>query len=380
MNTGKNRLFIELIQLALGTREHLSRVPSACEWEALYEEAGKQVVVGLLLNGLDRLPVESLPLLELKLQWIGETQMIEFQNKVMDERCIEVLKMLEKAGLKGTILKGQGIARFYEENLKARRQPGDIDVYVDCGLEKAMAFTKALGQNDVRWSYKHLHLQLWEDTEVEVHYRVEFLYNILKNRRLQQWFKEHEELLFNGRQQMGDGKGELVTPSVEMNVFYILLHIYRHFLHEGVGLRQIVDYYFVLRQNCLLRQNNIRTDYKATEDNEEYCKAVKEFGMERFAKGLMWVMKEVLGIPQEWMPWDPDEREGQYILAQVMEGGNFGHYSSKKIRLTGGLGYVMNTVRNSLHLMWRYPSEALWAPVWLVWHKGWKVAKQIQLA
>ena len=359
--------------MALGTRERLSRVPSSSEWEGLYDEADRQAIVGLLLCGLERLPAEQLPPLEVKLQWIGETQMVEFQNKVMDKRCVEMLGMLEKAGLRGTVLKGQGIARLYDQDLMTRRQPGDIDVYVDCGLEKAMDFAKTLGQNDVSWSYKHLHLQLWEDTEVEVHYRLEFLYNIIKNRRLQRWFKEHEEMLFDGRQQMGDGKGELVTPSVEMNVFYILLHIYRHFLHEGVGLRQIVDYYFVLKAAYDLGQSGLDIFHQTSS-------IVHSFGMERFAKGLMWVMKEVLGMPQEWMPWEPDEREGKYILAQVMEGGNFGHYSSKKTRLTGGLGYVLNTVRNSLHLMWRYPSEALWAPVWLVWHKGWKVVKQIQLA
>ena len=90
MDTGVNRLFIELIQVALGTRERLSRVPSLYEWEAVYEEAEKQAIVGLLLTGLERLPSESLPPLELKLQWIGEVQMIEAQNKEMDERCVEV--------------------------------------------------------------------------------------------------------------------------------------------------------------------------------------------------------------------------------------------------------------------------------------------------
>ena len=95
--------------------------------------------------------------------------------------------------------------------------------------------------------------------------------------------------------------------------------------------------------------------------------------MERFARGLMWVMKETMAMPKEWMPWEPDEKEGNYILTQVMEGGNFGHYSSMQSQLTGGMGYVMSVIRHSMHLMRRYPSEALWSPVWVVWHKMWKV-------
>lgn len=52
-------LFVELLQVALGRREGLSRVPSAAEWEALYEEAGKQAIVGVMLCGLERLAVSG---------------------------------------------------------------------------------------------------------------------------------------------------------------------------------------------------------------------------------------------------------------------------------------------------------------------------------
>ena len=376
-------LFFELLQMALGSRKGLSRVPSAREWEDVYEEAEKQAIDGLLLTGLERLPAEQLPSMDLKLQWIGETQIIEFQNKDMDQKCVELLDMLKKAGLSGTILKGQGIARLYDENLMGRRLPGDIDVYVDCGLEKALAFAQSLGQKDISWDYKHLHLELWKDTEVEMHYHVEVLFNLIKNRRLQKWFEAHTEDLFSHTDSTDNTENSslntnrtnetnsFTTPTVEFNVFYILLHIYRHFLYEGVGLRQIIDYYYVLKSLTLIPIPNGEVSY--------YLQAVEQFGMQRFAKGLMWVMQEVMAMPREWMPWEPDEKEGRYILAQVMEGGNFGHYSERRSRLTGGLGYVTRIVRHSLHLMRRYPTEAIWAPVWVVWHKGWKIRKRWEL-
>ena len=414
-------LFFELLQVALGRREGLSQMPSVREWETLYEESWKQGVAGVLLSGVEKLPEEQMPPIDLKLEWIGEAQIIVEKNREMDQRCVELLEILEKAGLRGTILKGQGIAKLYDtawkkedgrtdnsDSLASRRQSGDIDVYVDCGIERAITFARSLGQNDVSWDYKHLHLESWEDTEVEVHYHVEVFFNLIKNRRLQRWFKAHEEMLFEGRCKTDDGKRTLVTPSVELNVFYILLHIYRHYMYTGVGLRQIVDYYFVLRQvSGFFAEQSGRAERKFqgcpsgesahARDNSnklgsplaqsqtssdilhQTSDIIHQLRMDRFAAGLMWVMREVMAMPREWMPWEPDEREGRYILAQVMEGGNFGHYSSRQTRLTGGLGYVVRVVRHSLHLMRHYPTEALWAPLWVVWHKGWKIRKLWQL-
>lgn len=148
-------------------------------------------------------------------------------------------------------------------------------------------------------------------------------------------------------------------------MFYILLHIYRHFLYEGVGLRQIVDYYFVLR-----------TVQVSGSKIQEYINAVRDFGMTRFAKGLMWVMHEALGMPCEWMLWETDEKEGRYILKQVMTGGNFGHHD-KRLKHSGGkLGAVKAILTHNLHMLTHYPSDVFWAPIWIVWHKLWKLTRR----
>ena len=353
-------------------------------------------------------------------------QMIERRNRLMDKRCDKLLKMLREHGLGGTILKGQGIALLYAKELRPLRQSGDIDVYVDCGIEKALAFAKSLGQKEIKWDYKHLHLKVWDDTAVEMHYRVEVLLNLWKNWRLQKWFKTHTEEIFghaestenaefiplaesaenadvrantnlaNGTKEVfghaesaenadvrantnltNDTNGTddtdcsdgLITPTVGFNVFYILLHIYRHFLYEGVGIRQIVDYYFVLK--------NLDANLNL---NESYAyKAVSEFGMEKFAKGLMWVMHEVLGMPSEWMLWDPDQKEGEYILKQVMKGGNFGRYDDRLHKTRGKLGAVKSILKHNAHLLTHYPSDTIWSPVWIVWHKLWKIKMKASL-
>lgn len=354
-------LFFELLQIALSNRASLSTIPSGKEWAEIYAESERQAITGILLQGIEKLPLELRPPQALLLQWIGVGQMIEQRNRMMDLRCGELLEKLSANGLRGSILKGQGIALLYNDELRKLRQSGDIDVYVDCGLEKSLAFAKTLGQQNVDWDYKHLHLYVWDDTEVEMHYRVEVLLNLKKNRKLQMWFKDKTEQIFQ------DVNG-LTTSSTEFNVFYILLHIYRHFLYEGVGLRQIVDYYMVLR-----------TVQGSKFNVQEYVDAVSEFGMVKFAKGLMWVMKETLGMSAELMPWEPNEKEGRYVLNQVMEGGNFGLHDKRLNHSGGKVSAVKAILTHNFHLITHYPSDVLWAPVWIVWHKMWKMKTRRKL-
>ncbi len=347
-------LFYEFVQVALGQRETLSRIPSEEEWTEFFECSQKQAVLGLTFDALEKLNRQGQkPPRILLLKWMGIAQRIKTRNTLMDSRCQELLGLLSQQGIKASILKGQGIACYYDEGLKSLRQSGDIDVYVEGGMETAMTFAKTQGQDNIEWDYKHLHLNIWKDVEVEMHYRVEVLLNLRKNKRLQRWFNDHKELLY------GDIDG-LITPTVAFNVFYILLHIYRHFLYEGVGLRQIIDYYYVL------------STYSKDNSSQVPLDAVRSFRMEKFAQGLMWLMQEVLNMPSEWMPWKPDEKEGRYILDQVMMGGNFGHHDKRLKRRKGKVGAVIKIITHNIHLFRHYPMDTLWAPMWIVWHKIWK--------
>lgn len=385
-------LFFELIQIALGNRDKLTRVPSSEEWNVLYEIARMQAIDGILQYGLERLPAEQRPYLDLLLEWIGAAQVIKAQNELLDKRCIKLLRRLEKIGLRATILKGQGIARLYsntdscvpmavsEQSLSDKdnvdklwtlRQPGDIDVYVDCGRKEAIKKVQALGIKVIGWDYKHAHVEIWDDTEVELHYHVEVMYNWKKNRLLQKWFDNKLGEIFKLHPETG-----LVTPTVEFNIFYILLHIYRHFFYEGVGLRQIMDYYFVLKtynKGDKGRYKNI------LEDRGHYLKAVKEFGMERFAKGLMWVMQEVMAMPKEWMPWEPDAKEGRFILKQVIEMGYWGNHLVSQQKRRGRIYHMISILQHNMHLLRRYPCESLAVPLWLVGHKVWKIGIQLNM-
>lgn len=355
------QLFFELLQVAVGRRVCLSRTPSPEEWQTLFGWSGKQTVMGVCFVAVQRLHSQGqVPPQRLIFEWLGAAEQIRQVNDVVTKRCKTVQKRFSDEGIRSAILKGQAIATYYGEELQQYRQSGDIDVYVDCGLQRALQFAKANGKDDTpKWDYKHLHLDVFRDTEVEVHYRVEVLLNLWKNRRLQCWLKANEAMLF-------DEGSELTMPSCAFNTFYILLHIYRHFLYEGVGMRQLMDYYFVLEKND--------GRMPAFADGSTLEDVLRYFGMMRFAQGLMWVMRTVFNIDKRLLPIAPLESEGRFILNEVMTGGNFGHYGErqKKSPSHGKLQTVKVVCQHNLHLLRHYPADGVWAPLWFVWHKCWK--------
>ena len=390
-------LFFELIQVAIGRHYVLSRVPSAKDWSALYGLSVKQAVAGVCFCGLQRLPNEQkacLPEL-LKMQWLALATQIQARNELMNRRCVEVQLLLAKEGLKSSILKGQGVARLYrirneetkfggqrESQLGVRndsqlgmyRQSGDIDVWVVGGMERLLRWCRER-YGDVEYDYINAHVPMFKDVEVELHWRVQSMTNLFRNRRLQRWLEREEtkEMILGGKADLKPSETSLkpetlmnsettiTVPILEFNAFYLMLHCYNHVFSSGLGLRQLMDYYFLL-----MARNNLNLN-----------KRFREFGMERFVGAVMWIMQEVFGLERERMLCEPDEKEGRYILAEVMAGGNFGHHD-ERIRKVGRGKWqsVFANLQHAMHVLRRFPQEAMWMPVWMVYHFVWKRLKK----
>lgn len=356
-------LFFSLIRLSIGSSDTLCRQPSGEEWGKLYRMALKQSLVGVCFEGVKKYIENALQCgektnipQELYYRWLGTAVQIRQRNGLMNQRCVELQSKLTSSGLNCTILKGQGIAALYGE-LKDLRQPGDIDVYVDCGREKAIEYARSIGQVNVHWDYKHLHLKIFKDAQVEMHYRPEVMLNLVKNWKLQRLFQSDDV-----QKQIFQHYDQIFTPAIEFNLFYVLLHIYRHFLYEGVGLRQFMDYYFVLRSAM------------PSDDKAKSLSDIEAFGMKRFAKGVMWIMKAVFGLDDPYLLYEPDEKEGRYIMGQVIAGGNFGFYDKrlKNSKKRGKFSAVAKILKHNLHLLLHYPADVIWTPVWIVYHWCWK--------
>ena len=185
-------------------------------------------------------------------------------------------------------------------------------------------------------------------------------------------------MIFGGKADMKPSESlqssetSITVPSLEFNAFYLMLHCYNHEFSSGLGLRQLMDYYFLLRNLNLgsyVNLNNLSADVSQMSDRG-FCLDVNELflnlGMERFVGAVMWIMQEVFGLERERLLCEPDEKEGRYILAEVMAGGNFGHHD-ERIRKVGKGKWrsVLANLQHAMHMLRRYPSETFWMPIWM---------------
>lgn len=384
----QNSLFFGLIRVAIGTQDTLPHAPSKEEWMDLYAMAKKQSLVGIVFAAIQRIandnhddddnnhsalgmasedlePCEvmakywNMPEM-LYLKWMGMAAKIQQRNEVVNKQCIALQKKMADDGLRSCILKGQGVASLYGDHLSGLRQSGDIDIYVDCGRRKAMAYLHNIGIKYTEWDYLHTNPHFYDNTEVELHYKISVTRNLLMNWRLQRFLKHKNEEFFKGTAVLPCGN--IVVPSSWINIFFLMQHAYRHLLTEGLGLRQVMDCYFALNSITL----NVEERYQLRN-------AVEKFGMHHFVSGLMWVMRNVFGMEMTRVPWVPNQHEGEFLLEEIMQSGNMGKMDSRFGKLTENKYSKLSLVSHrTMHLAMHYTSEALSAPLYYAWHFLWK--------
>ncbi len=343
-------LLFELIQVALDHRKKLSRIPSTKEWEALLAEASRQAVAGICITGVDQLPKDQMPPQRLLLEWIGLSEQICHQNAHVDKQTAEIWRQLNDDGLDTAILKGQGIASLYG-NLGVYRQSGDIDIWVKGGYNKVCDYVQRTHPTeDV--VYHRFHYDYFNDTEVELHHRPTLMRNLLDDRKLSDWYNSFGADSFVFLKDKG-----FAMPPIEFNRIFILTHIYRHFLFEGIGLRQIVDYYFVLKSDVRSKKENVKD-------------TMRSLRLTRFAEAIMWILHMQLGLEEQYLICGMNEKEGRFVLSEIEQTGNFG-YSDKRYQYKRYFKLRRQIVHGA-HLLSHYPSEVIWTPIWLVYHKLWK--------
>lgn len=359
----EEELFFDVLRTAIGSQKALSRIPSEEEWKTVYAQLERQSLVGIAIEALRQLidpDKEYYANLgdELYFSWIGTVSDIQIRNTELEGQCDRLRIIFAKNGFDSVILKGLGVARYYGE-LACYRQSGDIDIWLwprgewtlihDMRAKKIISYLKSIGPLG-NPTYHNVSFEPFNDTKVEAHYTPSWLYSPMYNHRLQRWFASQ-----------APKEMENEFSSIEFNLVYVLLHIYRHLLGEGIGLRQVIDYYFVLKQSDQVQR-------------QQAFDQLKKFGAKRFAGALMWILHEKLALDSQSLLCLPDEKEGRFLLSEIMQAGNFGHADTRldlgrKRTLMGG--FVMHVERN-LHFITHYPSEVLWCPFWKVWHQLWK--------
>jgi len=239
-----------ILQFCLGYKENISNVVARMDWQELYSFASKQALLGLCFEGIERLGKEYPEELkqnpigrELLMTWMGKAQQIRRQNMKVNAVAGKLFAMLRVDGMRCCVLKGQGNALMYPNPYS--RTPGDIDVWVNASREDITDYAKTHFEigDDIR--FHHLET-LFDGVPVELHFFPGIMNNPIYNARLQKWFKRNADLQCSNVVSLPDGIGEIAIPTTAFNVIYQLTHLYHHFFDEGIGMRQIIDYFLVV--------------------------------------------------------------------------------------------------------------------------------------
>ena len=444
----------DFLKYCLGAKSDVNKVIAGIDWQMLYSFAFKQALLGLCFDGIERLGKEYPEELkrnpigrELLMTWMGKAQQIRRQNMKVNTVASKLYSMLREDGLRCCILKGQGNALMYPNPYS--RTPGDIDVWVNASREEITEYAKTHFEigDDIR--FHHLETS-FDGVPVELHFFPGIMNNPIYNARLQKWFKRNADLQCSNVVSLPDSIGEIAIPTTAFNVVYQLTHLYHHFFDEGIGMRQIIDYYYVVCDFYKVYQNSSKThpssltlkggststpspssseggDVTALQCSEPLrskdggpskvspgCagwdrldgsgdvssvsgssasgsstavtssastaldvvqRDLKHLGLWKFAGAVMYVLHEVLGLSEEKMIAPIDVKRGKLLLAEILNGGNFGQHFTKYAGFTQqGMAkkYFLKIWRN-MHFVRYYPAEALSEPIFRTWHFFWRM-------
>ena len=250
------QIFFDFLRFCIDSAKEIPDSLKETDWKEIYAIAQKQCLVGVLFDGIRKLPAEYVGMKkELLLQWMAESQMLEKTNVRLNDAAIQVSEWFRKKGFRTCILKGQGNALMYPN--PNSRTPGDIDIWVEGGDKRVISFVRSISPHE-KACYHHIEFPSYKGVEVEVHYRPSFLLCFWHNRKLQKYYERVKEEQFSHRVMLGE-QGEIAIPMVEFNLIFQLTHIFSHLMNEGIGLRQLVDYYYVLCDFYKVYQNFSKT-------------------------------------------------------------------------------------------------------------------------
>lgn len=360
-------LFVDILRISLGEKDNLSGFPTESEWKELYYLCERQAILAIVLDGISKLAEKGVkPPFNLLMEWIGRSEQIRLRNKHLNQTVTELIESFKKEGYDCCLLKGQGNNLLYPDVYV--RTPGDIDIWItptDKSLSEKQRVKNVLCYLRRRYPtgflhYNHIDGGAYKGVEVEVHHRPRFMNNMIHNARMQKWICEKREEQFANIVRLPDIDAHVAIPTWEFNVMFQLAHIYGHVLQSGIGLRHIVDYYYLLKSNV---------SYK----REDFTLVLRHLGLDKIACAVMWVLHEVLGLKEEFLIASMDEKRGRALWDEIRSGGNFGYYDEKNCIAQSPLQRNIQRIKRDLCMARYFPSECLLEPVFRLYHWMWRM-------
>lgn len=343
-------LFLEFMKVIVGRADSLSVAPTDRQWAILSKLCERQSLSGVGCFALQRLKTAGALIPRMAYyEWQGLGTEIMMANEDMNRKCREVQDQFAAAGFRSCILKGQGVASYYPPELSLMRESGDIDLWVDAPWDKVMEYVNGISPNR-EFDRKHTHLYKYDETVVEVHWWPSNPVNPAARKALQAFYREQAPIQCAHELTLADGT-VINAPDPLFETVHIFMHIFSHFLYEGIGLRQFMDLYYVMLK-------------LSEEERRKAYRLICRFGARRFAPVAMSILSQVFGMEREKLLCEPDPVRGASLLDEIMSGGNFGHYKKEnRVRNESTAHRFMRRFQRKLRLVEFNPLGVLCSPV-----------------
>ena len=357
------RKFVLLLHRGMGLKtkdgqQPMPDIDGEQEWQLMMQLAKKQAVQGVVERAIRMMKEGQRPPREIYMKAFWTSQKIAKVNQKVNAACVKVATMLYKAGMPCCLLKGQGTALTYPD--PTARVPGDIDVWVMAPPKQVIAFAKK-ARPDAFACYHHVEYVKCDGIEVELHYRPAFLNNPIYNSRLQRWFLSEADAQMKHFVELPNGVGMVSVPTNAFNRIFMMSHIMNHVIHEGIGMRQMMDYYFLLRQGF------------TEEEQQRDVQLLRQLGLYHITAAVMYVLRQLFAMPKRLLLVPPDERRGMFLMKEILYGGNFGMFNPQSIMARTPWNKNLLRLKRDWRLLTIFPSECLWEPIFRWWHFFWRL-------
>lgn len=332
--------FRKLLLISLGRETSFEKDPTPKDWKQLFSWAGRQALFGFLNDGVHRLPSNQMPPDEILKEWDENTAKIARIYHTHEKHVSELEALLKRLGLHGCILKGTGLSHLYP--VPERRMCGDIDLWIAGDRD---AIVKAFKDADIPIYdiiYQECKAGIFLDTEVEIHFHPSKMYNPFSNGRLQRFFEKNSPIRDDVT---------ITYPDARFNAVFCMAHMFRHYMEGGIGMRQMLDYYYVLRT-------------LDPADREPVMKTLKRLGMKRFTASVMTCVQYNFGLEDECLLCPPDKKLGGKLVNDIFKMGNFGVMDKRNYTFDGETKWAtfMRKNRRVFSNLRYYPREIIWSP------------------
>lgn len=352
-----HNLFLELLRSAVWQRPAnagLFRGMGEEAWKSLADYSLKQSAVALIADAVSSLPPDSVPPKAVSIGLLLYADKIEESNQKLNRALGAISKDYESLGLPFVLLKGQGNAWYYPNPL--HRSPGDLDLlfYRPGDYEKAKQWVV---ENEYRREEETLHHlgYYYKGVSVEIHHLLIYFTNEKYNKPLKGRF---DEIIRRDKLETLRIDDYLINVlPAGFNAFYVFEHLFHHFIHTGIGVRQLCDWMLLLSA----RRSDIHRD--------DFTALARQFDLLNPMRVFAHACIKYLGAPPDIFPFDigKDSRFSDLVMEDILYGGNFGFHREGFGPIDKKLKHKWHRYKQSVRRAWIFgkmsPAHIYYLPV-----------------